>query len=79
MSARKPYFNTCPCCGANLDPGERCNCLSDERRKDYIEQIVSFCERLSAFGLLQLLSTANRIYVTGPNSVRMPENGGRTA
>ena len=20
------YFNTCPECGANLDPGETCNC-----------------------------------------------------
>lgn len=26
MSAKKPYFNTCPNCGANLDPGERCDC-----------------------------------------------------
>lgn len=24
---RKPrYYHTCPCCGANLDPGERCDC-----------------------------------------------------
>lgn len=21
-----PYYNTCPNCGANLDPGERCDC-----------------------------------------------------
>lgn len=20
------YYNVCPCCGANLDPGERCDC-----------------------------------------------------
>lgn len=20
------YYNTCPICGANLDPGERCDC-----------------------------------------------------
>ena len=20
------YYNTCPHCGANLDPGERCDC-----------------------------------------------------
>ncbi len=20
------YYHTCPCCGANLDPGERCDC-----------------------------------------------------
>lgn len=24
------YFNTCPNCGSNLDPGEKCDCL-DER------------------------------------------------
>lgn len=24
------YFHTCPCCGANLDPGERCDCREDE-------------------------------------------------
>lgn len=22
------YFNTCPHCGSNLDPGESCDCLS---------------------------------------------------
>ena len=21
-----PYYRTCPYCGANLDPGERCDC-----------------------------------------------------
>ena len=28
----KPYYWTCPYCGANLDPGEKCDC--DEARKD---------------------------------------------
>lgn len=23
-----PYYNTCPECGANLDPGEKCDCRS---------------------------------------------------
>lgn len=23
------YFNTCPYCGSNLDPGEQCNCMSE--------------------------------------------------
>ena len=22
----RPYYHTCPVCGANLDPGERCDC-----------------------------------------------------
>ena len=21
-----PYYTVCPCCGANLDPGEQCDC-----------------------------------------------------
>lgn len=23
---RSPYYWTCPYCGANLDPGEKCDC-----------------------------------------------------
>lgn len=23
---KKHYYHTCPNCGANLDPGERCDC-----------------------------------------------------
>ncbi len=26
MPNRNPYYDTCPDCGANLDPGERCDC-----------------------------------------------------
>ena len=26
------YYRTCPRCGANLDPGETCNCLEIEAR-----------------------------------------------
>lgn len=25
-----PYFNTCPYCGAHLDPGERCDCQDEQ-------------------------------------------------
>lgn len=31
------YYNTCPYCGANLDPGERCDCL-DENEEDENEE-----------------------------------------
>ena len=24
------YYHTCPYCGANLDPGERCDCRDEE-------------------------------------------------
>lgn len=25
-----PYYRTCPYCGANLDPGERCGCRDNK-------------------------------------------------
>ena len=25
-----PYYHTCTLCGANLDPGERCDCEKEE-------------------------------------------------
>ena len=28
------YFNTCPLCGANLDPGEKCDCREKEKTLD---------------------------------------------
>ena len=32
----KHYYHTCPNCGANLDPGERCDCEEEQNhdRKD---------------------------------------------
>ena len=29
------YYNVCPHCGANLDPGERCDCRDGRRIIDY--------------------------------------------
>lgn len=26
MNRKSRYYRTCPCCGAHLDPGERCDC-----------------------------------------------------
>ena len=28
------YYNTCPHCGCNLDPGERCDCSKEQNRKE---------------------------------------------
>lgn len=28
------YFNKCPRCGANLDPGERCTCNEEKQKKE---------------------------------------------
>ena len=29
------YFKTCPHCGANLDPGEKCDCIGALRAKAF--------------------------------------------
>ena len=28
------YYYTCPHCGANLDPGEKCNCQKENNTKE---------------------------------------------
>lgn len=33
---RGTYFNICPYCGANLDPGERCECQKKEQETKII-------------------------------------------
>lgn len=27
------FYNTCPLCGATLDPGERCDCESEQEKR----------------------------------------------
>lgn len=34
------YYNTCPHCGCNLDPGERCDCLKEQNRKQELYEDV---------------------------------------
>jgi hypothetical protein len=29
-----PYYWTCPNCGANLDPGEKCDCENETKEDD---------------------------------------------
>ena len=33
MYQKNPYYHTCPLCGANLDPGEKCDCESHREEK----------------------------------------------
>lgn len=28
------YYNTCPNCGCNLDPGEKCDCKEERKRRE---------------------------------------------
>ncbi len=32
------YYHTCPCCGANLDPGERCDCEESRSLAEYTRE-----------------------------------------
>jgi len=35
------YYNTCPRCGSNLDPGEKCDCEKEDKQKtEYILQHI---------------------------------------
>ena len=35
---RYPYYHTCPCCGANLDPGERYDCEESRFLAEYAQE-----------------------------------------
>lgn len=49
------YYSTCPICGANLDPGEKCTCTAERKggdtmsentdRSSYVEAIVKLLEK----------------------------------
>lgn len=49
------YFRTCPVCGANLDPGEKCTCTAEPKggdtmnenidRTGYIDAITKLLEK----------------------------------
>lgn len=28
------YFNICPNCGSNLDPGEKCDCEQEQKKRE---------------------------------------------
>jgi len=47
------YYNTCPGCGSNLDPGEPCTCQTDQRpvmitisKARYDKMVKSFDEAM---------------------------------
>ena len=49
------YYSTCPICGANLDPGEKCTCAAERKggdtmsentdRSGYIEAITKLLQK----------------------------------
>ena len=32
------YYRTCPICGANLDPGEKCDCQEPDGLESYLDE-----------------------------------------
>ena len=35
------YYNTCPNCGCNLDPGEKCDCEKEmKRQKEFYQRVT---------------------------------------
>lgn len=51
------YYNTCPNCGANLDPGERCDCMRERKNREEFYRIIA--KRTSKTGQLSF-SLKNR-------------------
>ncbi len=35
------YYNTCPLCGANLDPGESCDCGTERKHREEFYKSVT--------------------------------------
>lgn len=39
------YYSTCPSCGSNLDPGEKCTCMEKKvRHQDYFSRYLRVAE-----------------------------------
>lgn len=38
---KNTYFVTCPLCGSNLDPGERCDCEEGRNHHEQIQDLQS--------------------------------------
>ena len=67
----KTYFKTCPYCGANLDPGETCDCLELQARKEadaekFRSLILKLCNKIDDPRKLSwIYDHVNRFYVSG--------------
>ena len=57
------YYRTCPHCGANLDPGERCDCL--ESRETWAKDLIA---QLTAGEKVQLLEMLKNIPASAANT-----------
>lgn len=59
-----PYYNVCPHCGSNLDPGERCDCQREapttETKKPQHRAVAAMISRADTERTLVLAAKAKR-------------------
>lgn len=51
------YYSTCPICGANLDPGEKCTCTAEWKGGDFVNESTDRTGYIAA--ITKLLEKAN--------------------
>lgn len=51
------YYNTCPDCGAHLDPGEACDCV----KEDELQEFISLIKRLTPEELTNYLQQVREL------------------
>ena len=51
------YYSTCPICGANLDPGEKCTCTAEQKGGDFVNEITDRSSYVEA--IVKLLGKAD--------------------
>nr|DAF09392.1 MAG TPA: Rad50 zinc hook motif [Caudoviricetes sp.] len=52
------YYSTCPICGANLDPGEKCTCTAERKGSDFVNDTQVNRDRYVEV-IVELLKKAN--------------------
>lgn len=48
------YYRVCPLCGSNLDPGERCDCQDEQRKRENLFESVTRVESRTGQMVFQL-------------------------
>lgn len=47
------YYNVCPRCGCNLDPGEKCDCEDEkEKQEDFFEKHIKMTPKTGQYSFL---------------------------
>lgn len=65
------YYDTCPGCGANLDPGERCDCQTSYKKK-LVDIFTNWCMTEEQ---LVYLKACTRAIVEGLETMTCPHCG----